>query len=75
MSAPFIVRVAVSSLAHFKVKPHLVAHDVNLAIPRTIDLAGAFLALSLAAFLVAFDIGFRRFHKSPRDKRPKLGLK
>jgi hypothetical protein len=45
-----------------------VAHDVNLSLPWAIGLAGAFLALALAAFLVAFDIGFSVFHKLPREE-------
>jgi hypothetical protein len=68
LSAPFIIRAALRGLAHIKIQPHLVAHDVNLSLPWAIGLAGAFLALALAAFLVAFDIGFSVFHKLPREE-------
>ncbi len=68
LSAPFIIRVALKRLAHLKIQPQFVAHDVHLAMPWAIGLAGAFLALALAAFLVAFDIGFSAFHKLPREE-------
>jgi hypothetical protein len=63
LSTPFIIRAAVRAITHAKIIPHLVAHDVNLAIPWAIGLAGAFLVLSLAAFLVAFDVGSGTFRK------------
>jgi hypothetical protein len=61
--APFVIKLALNQLHHFKFKPYLAAHDVNLLIPWAMGLLWAFLALALAAFLVAFDIGFTRSHK------------
>jgi len=61
--APFVIKLAISQLHHFKYKPYLAATDVNLLIPWAMGLFWAVLAVALAAFLVAFDIGFKKSHK------------
>ena len=67
LSAPFIIRAALKRLAHIKIHPQFVAHDVHFAMPWAIGLMAAFLAVALAAFLVAFDVGFSKFYKLPRE--------
>lgn len=68
LAAPFVIKTALRSLHHFTLKPYLAAHDVNFVLPWAVGLTWAFIALALAAFLVAFDVSFTQSHKS-RDPK------